>query len=221
MFAIKLSPKMRHLIAILQTIILATIFVACNDDNDHVLSLQMKDGCTISVEKDVTLDMKQGATKRNKEYDFSQKLETVRGYNECDSTSYWQRTTIGKWGKKFGLSTDKNYFSRIEYYYKVLPAQNDEVVKTYNFATEYTMGLYSKGYIMGSSIYNKPNVAFPLEIGYHCQANNEYIIGTYYIAYTAIVNIRYDGEGNTVNMYYPCHPDSLTWLFSRFKIPND
>lgn len=178
----------------------------------------MKDNNVIKINKTSSLNLEKEASK-SKMYSIPYNVgepDSVSGYTSCDSVSYWNETKVGGWMSKYGLSPDKKYISRTEYYFKEIPLRSDELC-AYYLPKQAKMGLSAENCVIDYKTYIRPNIEYPLNIGFGQNAYPGNRNGAY-LAYTAIIHIKYDSEGNMVNVYYPCKPQELTWYFNRFTL---
>jgi len=200
-------------------IISAITLASCgNDDNDNIYSLRMKDGNVIKIDKSSSLNLENEAQKSTMRSILPKvgEADSVFGYTSCDSASYWIKTKVGNWADKYNLSPKKEYVSRTEYYFKEIPMRSDEHI-AYYLPQQAKMELNAENCLIDYKIHINPNVTYPLQIGFGQNAYNGNWKGTF-LPYTAIIHVKYDSEGNVVNVYYPCKPQELTWYFTRFTL---
>lgn len=195
---------------------LMVVLSSCTTEDNNTLSFRMDNGEKITIGKDLEdlnievptrlLGIKSLATQiEGHEVTFDAK----KGYTSCDSTECYRKVSFTGNCTTYGLDPNKVYYCRVEYYMQSIPCRSDENAISY----------CPKGLNMGLSvenigIYTKPRLKIPVGIDASISIENK---DGAVQGYTAILNIKCDGLGHPVNIYYPANPHDLDWRFGRVK----
>lgn len=190
--------------------LLLFVMFSCSNENDDRERHVMKDGKAVYTGVDVRFygdkDAFRGAvlenTERRDSVDDELKWEkdSLYGYDGGIETVDWEKAEFGPWISGYGLSPDKLYFVSTLKISKRIPATYEDWVAP---------GEYFKN--------DEDSIGTDADtdkIGFRLDTN---ISRGYYEAVTWIKCISYDGEGNTVDVYFPVSPEKLKWKYFKTK----
>lgn len=196
-----------RLISVLCIFLLTTFFIGC-DKNDEFQKkyeiLSSKNGNKLMVRTDTCIFLSGvDSIIPDKPSKYTETEILNRFIDSYTEDQYWIKTKLGDWCVKYGLSTDSLYISKRYIYSQYIPEKKGYVAIPF-ISTPYQMGL----------IYNISKNIIGFNGGYGVTP----IKGIYGNCWTVIFNIKYDSQGNEVNVYYPCNPEQLKWYYYWYKI---
>ena len=141
-------------------------------------------------------------------------LDTLVGFTKVSCKNEWKRFKVGQWARTYGLLNSDLFYGKWEFYYKEIPCRSNEIVVAYNKING-LVGFLPLGYSDVSSL-SKPMVASnPYQRGFSVYHIN---YGGNVLAYTALLHLKCNKEGDILNFYYPISPEKLTWVIGRVQI---
>lgn len=140
-------------------------------------------------------------------------LDTLVGYTKVSCKNEWKRFKIGQWAVSYGLSNSDLFYGKWEFYYKEIPCRSDEIVVAYN-KIKGLVGFLPFGYSDVSNLSKPAVVSTPYQRGFSVYHIN---YGGNVLAYTALLHLKCNKDGNILDFYYPLSPNELTWVVGRVQ----
>ena len=141
-------------------------------------------------------------------------LDTLVGYTKVSSKNEWKRFKIGQWAESYDLSSSDLFYGKWEFYYKEIPCRSNEIVVAYN-KKKGLVGFLPFGYSDVSNLSKPMVVSTPYQRGFSVYHIN--YCGNV-LAYTALLHLKCNKNGDILDSYYPISPDKLTWVVGRVQI---
>lgn len=189
--------------------VLPAFIVACSDDNEDEWNTEVlaaKDGKKLKVRTDTlclfpTNEFPVGRSEPVNPED----VEVLKRFMTVRRDPFWMKAKFGGWSMDLGLSPERTYIIRREYYYQLL-AKN----KIGKVVVPFVVDERKTGFV------ESENIGLMYGFQYddlYTKDSMHTLIGNYR---TMIIHIGYDDEGNTVGRYFPCDPYELEWHFSWY-----
>lgn len=141
-------------------------------------------------------------------------LDTLVGYTKVSCKNEWKRFKIGRWAETYDLSSSDLFYGKWEFYYKEIPCRSNEIVVAYN-KIEGLVGFLPFGYSDVSNLSKPAVVSTPYQRGFSVYHIN---YGGNVLAYTALLHLKCNKDGDIRNLYYPISPEKLTWVVGRVQL---
>lgn len=201
------SHRYIGIISLLSIFLLAAFLVGCDKNEDvskNYSIISAKDGNELIVRTDTSIYLSGiDSIIPNKPLDYTDIEILNRFIDSYTEDRYWIKTKLGDWCAQYGLSADSIYLSKKYIYSQYIPEKKGYVAIPFVSATN------QMGFIKTTS----KNI-----IGFTGGYGITPIKGIYGNCWTVIFYIKYDSQGNEVNIYYPCNPEQLKWYYYWYKI---
>ena len=197
----------RWLLLSLSVFLFTYISISCDKEDDistRYKFVTAKDGSKLIVRTDtftylsgidsVIPDKPSGVT------DVEHLNRFIESYTE---DRCWINTKLGDWCVKYGLSTDSTYLSKRRIYSQYIPGRKGYV------AIPFVPTIDQMGFQHNDSRNT---------IGFYGGYGIIPIKGVYGNCWTVIFDVKYDTQGNEINLYYPCCPEQLKWHYYWYKL---
>lgn len=184
------------------------LLAACGDEetDDKTEKLKMADGKEITVRTDtLCLFPNDEFEPMNTIVINPDETECLKRYTAMKAEPVWMKAKFGDWCGKLGLTPEKEYVIRREYYTQTI-AENQNKMPIPFVLDSSGMGLWE--YSDGKRV-----------IGFHCTIGTTKINGILGNSCTFLI---YISDGNVIGKYFPCEPQDLEWHYSWYdgKVTN-
>jgi len=182
------------------------LLAACSEEekDSNTENMKMADGKDITVRTDtLCLFPTDEFEPMNTKVLNPDETECLKRYTAMKAEPIWMKAKFGDWCSKLGLTPEKEYIVRREYYTQTI-AENQNKWPIPFVPDGSNMGLWE--YSDGKTV-----------IGFHCTIGTTKINGIRGNCCTFLIYIGYDADGNMVDKYFPCNPQDLEWHYSWYE----